>query len=329
MKKIICYHHNDHDGIVAAAVLVDYYKRVESSIPLDFRMVDYSCDLELEDIDADEVQEVFFLDYSFSGAKNYENLIRLHERFKMEGKGSNIYWIDHHKSSIDKDIPEISGYRSNRYCGAVLTWLFLNTSNVNFQEVIEHGVKLSKVPEFPVFLKYIDDYDCWKKQFPETNDIHYGFNVIDPQDPVFRILLWSSNKEKALELIEQYKLIGAGVKKYLEFENNNYHVNMYGFKVNFCGYNAFALNRKGNSLMFGNLVDKYDIVIPFYYNGLNGQWNYSLFTNRDNLDVEELAVKFGGGGHRQAAGFQTDKCIFENCNYAVDTFTKIINAPNT
>ena len=325
MKKIICYHHNDHDGIVAAAVLADYYKRVESSIPLDFRMVDYSCDLELEDIDADEVQEVFFLDYSFSGAKNYENLIKLHERFKMEGKGSNIYWIDHHKSSIDKDIPEISGYRSNRYCGAVLTWLFLNTSNVNFQEVIEHSVKL---PEFPVFLKYIDDYDCWKKQFPETNDIHYGFNAIDPLDPVFHTLLGNDN-EKALGLIKQYEMVGNGVQRYLEFENKNYHVDMYGFEVCFCGHKAFALNRKGNSLMFGDLVDKYDIVIPFYYNGSTRLWNYSLFTKRDDLDVEELAARFGGGGHKQAAGFQTDKCIFEKCNYMIGTFTRVVNAPNT
>lgn len=327
MKKIICYHHNDHDGIVAAAVVAEYW-RGSKDVELDFRMVDYSCDLRLDDINERDIHEIFFLDYSFSGTKNYESLINLYERFKAAGKGERVYWIDHHKSSINLDIPGISGYRNSKYCGAVLTWLYFNASGVTSRSVIDRDMELSKVPHFPVFLKYIDDYDCWKKQFPETNDIHYGFNTIDPLDPVFHTLLGNDN-EKALDLIKQYEMVGNGVQRYLEFENKNYHVDMYGFEVCFCGHKAFALNRKGNSLMFGDLVDKYDIVIPFYYNGSTRLWNYSLFTKRDDLDVEELAARFGGGGHKQAAGFQTDKCIFEKCNYMIGTFTRVVNAPNT
>ena len=61
--------------------------------------------------------------------------------------------------------------------------------------------------------------------------------------------------------------------------------------------------------------DKYDIVIPYMYTGI--QYKYSLFTKRNNLDCSEIAKKLGeidglgGGGHAQAAGFQTYHNIFE------------------
>ena len=47
------------------------------------------------------------------------------------------------------------------------------------------------------------------------------------------------------------------------------------------------------------------------------QYKYSLFTKRNNLDCSEIAKKLGeidglgGGGHAQAAGFQTYHNIFE------------------
>ena len=62
--------------------------------------------------------------------------------------------------------------------------------------------------------------------------------------------------------------------------------------------------------------DKYDVVIPYMYTGT--QYKYSLFTKRNNLDCSEIAKKLGeidglgGGGHAQAAGFQTYHNIFES-----------------
>jgi nanoRNase/pAp phosphatase (c-di-AMP/oligoRNAs hydrolase) len=40
----------------------------------------------------------------------------------------------------------------------------------------------------------------------------------------------------------------------------------------------------------------------YYYDGGKKQWNFGL-RSIGNLDVGELAVEYGGGGHVNAAGF--------------------------
>ena len=46
-------------------------------------------------------------------------------------------------------------------------------------------------------------------------------------------------------------------------------------------------------------IDDYDILIGFSYDGDN--WNYSLRSTK--VDCAVLAMKYGGGGHKGAAGF--------------------------
>jgi hypothetical protein len=44
----------------------------------------------------------------------------------------------------------------------------------------------------------------------------------------------------------------------------------------------------------------------------NGKWTVSLYgvPHRPDLDLSPIAVKHGGGGHRQACGFTTDQLPF-------------------
>jgi nanoRNase/pAp phosphatase (c-di-AMP/oligoRNAs hydrolase) len=44
--------------------------------------------------------------------------------------------------------------------------------------------------------------------------------------------------------------------------------------------------------------------MPFYF--AKNKWVVSLYTTKD-IDVSEIAKKYGGGGHKQAAGFTCDK----------------------
>ena len=50
-----------------------------------------------------------------------------------------------------------------------------------------------------------------------------------------------------------------------------------------------------------NNVDDYDILIGFSYDG--EKWTYSL--RSEKADCSELASKYGGGGHKGAAGFNS------------------------
>lgn len=48
-------------------------------------------------------------------------------------------------------------------------------------------------------------------------------------------------------------------------------------------------------------TDEYDLLIGFSFDGY--RWSYSL--RSEKVDCSQIAKKFGGGGHRGAAGFST------------------------
>jgi len=52
----------------------------------------------------------------------------------------------------------------------------------------------------------------------------------------------------------------------------------------------------------------YDAMCAFEYRP-GGWWSYSLYTDRDDVDVSEIAKALGGGGHRKAAGFESPEML--------------------
>ena len=80
------------------------------------------------------------------------------------------------------------------------------------------------------------------------------------------------------------------------------------FETEIDGYKAICLNGGGfNSDVFKSVYDesKHDIMMPFQFNGK--LWTVSLYTTKEHIDVSQIAKKRGGGGHKQAAGFQVQK----------------------
>lgn len=309
MGKVYVYHHNDHDGIVAAGILYKYYlKKQNYSIDdIVFNMVDYTMDLNFDHIDL-EYDIVFFLDYSFSNENNRREFESLLKRRTVD---SDVTWIDHHKSSIGLfNDYNIYGIRDISLCGAAWTYLWAKGVALQFINTTkEYSKTFHESTDIPLYLKYIDDYDCWKGLYKMTNDFHYGLNVSSPWDGNMKSLLKDDH-----DFIAKICTTGEAIQNYLNFENKEYHVDMYGFEYTLPeehgGYKCFCMNRKGNSLMFGDKVNEYDAVIPFYYN--NGKWTYSMFTIKDNVDCEATARSYGGGGHLKAAGWSIDRFIFND-----------------
>ena len=316
-RKIYIYHHNDHDGIVAAAVF--YRHIIKTALATEeqivFNMIDYDKELNFDHINFENDDYAIFLDYSFSSKINLDRFEDLLNRCKDKPTG-RIIWIDHHVSSAyicetrfaDYDIP---GIRNIALCGAALTYLWCNAKLDNDYTNDESSIRhlssgFHNSGAIPAFLKLIDDYDCWKHIYGVTNDFHYGLLISDPKDPYIDELL---DRDVFYDIVNKGKII----QQYLDFENREYHVNMYGFEFTLPeehgGLKCFCLNRKGNSIMFGDKIYDYDAVIPFYY--INGVWKYSIFTDKDNIDCEKVAKSYGGGGHTKAAGWQTTDFIFK------------------
>lgn len=337
MSTVHIFHHNDWDGKMSAAVMYQYFRGVNSVTNYSFWEVDYTMELANIPEDFDDGDYIVFVDYSFSKDSNMEWLKKL-----IAAKSYNIIWIDHHKSSkeiIGKPIvidglnynPDILLTKFNtdividtEFCATFMAWKYCYT-------LINKRVPTDD--QVPKLIKYIDSHDTFKNNMPNTEECHYGvmgykytpsnifkkiFNsdsergIFDPED------------QRSTELMNRFvkKMIqsGTGIKKYVDRRNEVERESVgFPFTINdkTTGriYKCFAMNIHGNSLVFGDLYNQYDIVCPFIL--IDGrQWKYSLFTHDPkNIDCSYIAKwlgtydGLGGGGHAGAAGFQTYDCI--------------------
>lgn len=122
---------------------------------------------------------------------------------------------------------------------------------------------------------------------------------IHPNSP-FWIDLFSSSFVK--DIISNGRII-----KNYEDKKAEENLSSFGFKASFEGYRCFCLNRKCNSEYFKSAGD-YDIYISFIYTGKN--WLITLFSSK--VDVSKIAKRYGGGGHKGAAGFSSKSLSFLN-----------------
>ena len=319
-------HHNDNDGKAAAAIIMQsvvdagtgYYKLIEC---------DYTKTLE-EYINSIEdwanSKEVYILDYSISNDIDAQYLNKIYVTL-----GSRLIWIDHHKTSLEiLNNPSYSGFKNiigpriNGISGCALTWLykhidtndinpvyveFLNRYN-NTQQVVQPDCAMTILRdlECPTVLQFIHSYDIW-----DTNDLiisfHYGFGDKSPEE-IRKIISGETDIN-----IADIQNIGFFIRNNIKEENKK-EVYEHSFEVDVnyreATYKALALNtNRFTSLTFGDIINEYDLVIPFLFDGEH--WRYSMYTVKDTVDVSVLCKALGGGGHAKASGFSKDYFIFE------------------
>ena len=280
---MICFHHNDADGRCAAYLVKTLTQNEDSR----FVEMDYGKLFDLSMIHPEEV--VYIVDYSITPLE----MKRLLEITK------NVIWIDHHKTAIDKfkDYPEpIPGLRVDGVAACVLTYIFLSGG-----ELIGD---LNKSVT-PLFVRLIGDYDIWKFEYgDDTRAFHAGL--------LSRDYTPSSTLWKFLEYDEEcYNLVNDGyiIMNYKKAFAKEY-LNSFSEKVMFDGYKALTVNIGNVSSDFFESASKdgYDLFISYVID--DGLWRISLRSPKD-IDVSEIAKRYGGGGHRGAAGFQCKELPFK------------------
>lgn len=330
MKAVHIFHHNDLDGRASGAVMYEYFLKYRDDVKkYVFHELDYTMKLN-QKVYPDDV--IVFVDYSFSKLGNIDYLIDL------LNKNHEVIWIDHHGSSQNLISKIINGeYNTsilnfdwkitNDYCA---TWL----SYIWCLEQI-HGVYDEYNDIVPNIIKYVNSHDLWLYNMNETKKFIYGIDGLDYTAKNFFRKVFKNKKSNIFSLtkadiLEENKFInkmitnGNNILEYVD-HRNLIERNSRGFEFLIIDinddryYKGYALNIHGNSLVFGNKVDEYDIVCPFVKMA-NGQWKYSFYTTKDDVNCSELCSIFGkfdnlgGGGHRKAAGFQSKNCIFDYGN---------------
>lgn len=312
-----CFYHNDQDGIVSG-----YYvrkaceKRDVNFEQDDFRKINYGMRFPFKDIKQNEL--VFIVDYS----------IEPDEMWQLLSITKNVIWIDHHQSAIDKykDFKcNVKGIRVTGagISGANLTWWYLsNCVNKSFDEycnwdgmnALVDMLQSSLSNYTPILAKYTAAWDTFTWEDEREAEKIKAFHLVFESynfSPMSGLLGMLNIENIAEKMTEDMIHEGLKIMKYMN-SNAKRYLEAYGFETVFEGYKVYAINSAFISSDFFKSIDasKYDIFIGFVYKGDEDKWEYQLRSAEpDKVNVCELAVKYGGGGHPNAAGFRSDKYV--------------------
>lgn len=221
-----------------------------------------------------EGKEVYMIDFMY----------RPDPTAKLIKNNIKVVAIDHHVSALDSVKLTKEHLYSNEHSGAALAWKYF------------HGSR-----KMPRLLKYVEDYDLWKFKVPKTREVSamldlfpFDFKAWDK----FAGELENTSKRKQIEkngallLKYQKKLVESLLPEAEE--------------VQFSGFRAYALNVSIFKSEIASELVKRLPPLAIIWSESRGKIVVSLRSN-GKADVSKIAEKFGGGGHKAAAGFILEK----------------------
>jgi oligoribonuclease NrnB/cAMP/cGMP phosphodiesterase (DHH superfamily) len=149
----------------------------------------------------------------------------------------------------------------------------------------------------PLLLKYIEDRDLWHNQLPNCEEIIYAIESYSYNFEQFDI--WVKDGQKAIDkLILEGKTIKRSINKQID---KIIKCNVHKIKIN--DDIVYAVNSPVYQSEIGHILAKQGKYGVVYYD----KDRSTIFSLRStgNEDVSIIARKFGGGGHKAAAGFIT------------------------
>ena len=209
-------------------------------------------------------------------------------------RASKIVVLDHHisaqkdfeayqKNSVIPDNLEIKFVQN--HSGCMIVWQY-------FQGNIEP----------PMLLQHIEDHDLWRHLLPKTEAICKALYLRLPVhfSAFEKIKLPALQQEGAL-LVKQQQL---NVSRLLKARHNVRLNNIKGLAVNAPGMFSSDLGHElaNKSGSFG---------LTYFYHGKRKCYECGLRSIGD-FDVSELARMYGGGGHKNAAGFSVNQATFQS-----------------
>jgi hypothetical protein len=275
-KEIVIYHANCADGFAAAWCFHDKEPGKYEFIAASYGDAPPDC--------TDAI--VYMVDFSYK-----RDVVK--EICKVARK---VYHVDHHISAIEdlesiwKD-PNHEDFRGNfgpyqdiNYSGAMLAWKFLYGS----------------ASPAPLLLKHIQDRDLWQFKMPGTKEISAALFSYDWTFSLFDDLMLGTRAVEDLTR-EGVALLRKHTKDVRQMVDSGMQLG------NIDGYIVPTLNA---SPMFssdaGNLMateyEQGKMFAATYIDGPKGRI-FSLRSTKDGMDVSKIAERFGGGGHKNAAGF--------------------------
>lgn len=286
MKIINILHHYDADGRCAAAV-AKWFLRSLPEYELRYLEIDHGWPIP----EFTPGSILMILDFSLP-VENIQKLL---------SQEVTIVWVDHHKTALKKAEAypvSLPGLRNEDIAGCELTWKWFTSPEV---KQIFPTLEVSRMDKHgtPDAVLFIADRDAWPGKYISTRDFCAGMLTVNT-NPTEQIWMDLFSGKTAVSEVMQW---GRICDRYLKLKNSS--LIKKGFNVMMDGYRGFAVNGVGLGRdAFAPLDDQgYDLFIVFHYNGREGYWKITAYTAK-GLDVSNLAVLRGGGGHAGACGWE-------------------------
>ena len=300
MKPLVLYHANCLDGFAAAYAAWTKLGDNADYVPCQYGENSFLRALEQQPI---EGRQVYVLDFSFSG----EDMLFLYDNART------VTWLDHHKTAFESwlgSMPD-SGVWSgggenfhatlnNHKSGAYLAWEYFHPGE-----------------SVPKFIRHVDDYDRWQFLMPGTKELNKAVWSYTPwtfQD----FLKYEGNTEQLI-------VEGAAI---LRAHNQNVQSVLHG-GTRLCRIMHIkkrlpdsAVTQETSSIVDATglacncpshltsdvgheLANRSGTFGLCWKQDKNGKIICGLRSNGE-YDVSAIAKALGGGGHKNAAGFEID-----------------------
>lgn len=284
----VIYHKSDFDGIFCQEIAKHFlpdanligweYGEPEPVVPLE--------------------HDLWIMDLSVPGLMDHPRLV----------------WIDHHKSAIEKYPATIAGYRIDGVAACRLAWQWF-THDIA-RHVMSDPSYLPLKGEFvrrevsePLAVRLAGEYDVWDKRDSDADLFQHGLRSQELTDSVWRSLLdKTESPDVVIDLLKQGFVVAYATQRHndLVIGNNGFDLEWEGLKFLACNNGSY-----NSHLFIAGIKPHHDALLGFTMRA-NRKWTVSLYgaPGKPNVDLSAIAVKYGGGGHKQASGFTIEKLPF-------------------
>lgn len=281
MKALCIYHGGCDDGFAAAWAVrhalgddVEFYPGVYQKKPpphanRDVILVDFSYKRPILDAMADKANSILILDHHKTAAEDLADL----PKPPPSGVWIEASW----NGTLSRSLRMVALFDMDR-SGAALAWDYFTGG------------------ERPDFIEYVQDRDLWRKRLAFGDEFTIALRSY-PQD--FKV--WDRLVEGgAAHLIQE----GHAIQRYYRLRVEELKRAAYGAKLG--EYSCWISNAPyfAASEVAGELAERGLDFGACYFEVERGRFQYSL-RSRGDFDVSAVAKQYGGGGHKNAAGFTT------------------------
>lgn len=276
-SPIVIYHANCPDGFTAAWIARKALGPDCEFIPAHYGHEPPDC----------TGRSVYILDFSYK-----RPVMR-----QIASQAMKLVVLDHHKTAES----ELAGF-TDEFCmrpdlianppGSELPLIWFDMSKSGAMLAWEHFIGTQP----PWIVKYVQDRDLWQWKLRSSREVNAALASYErtfEQWDVFETEDW---------VLPQLITEGVAIERFKNRQIDDACRN--ATEIELAGHKIMAVNSTVNfSEVAGKLAEDRPFGVAWFYRQ-DGQKQWSLRSRDGGVDVSEIAKKFGGGGHRNAAGFE-------------------------